>query len=93
MLAACTLGGVTQRGIPAAGAVVENDVPANNGARSALGRTGGGFGLRGIAERVALLGGEVEAGAVPGGWRVSATVPVPEVAPAGAHGSEDTRAR
>jgi signal transduction histidine kinase len=72
---------------------IENDVPANNGASSALGRTGGGFGLRGIAERVALLGGEVEAGAVPGGWRVSATVPVPEVAPAGAHGSEDTRAR
>jgi signal transduction histidine kinase len=72
---------------------IENDVPASNGSNSPLGRSGGGFGLRGIGERVALLGGEVEAGAVPGGWRVSATVPVPAVAPADAHGSEDTPAR
>ena len=56
---------------------IENDVPAGDGATNPLGRSGGGFGLRGISERVALLGGEVEAGAVPGGWRVSATVPVP----------------
>lgn len=68
---------------------IENDVPASNGASSPLGRSGGGFGLRGIAERVALLGGDVEAGAVPGGWRVSATVPVPQVAPASAHRNED----
>jgi signal transduction histidine kinase len=71
---------------------IENDVPASNGTGSALGRSGGGFGLRGIAERVALLGGEVEAGAVPGGWRVSATVPVPEAAPARAPGNEDAAA-
>ncbi len=58
---------------------IENDVPAGDGGTNPLGRSGGGFGLRGISERVALLGGEVEAGAVPGGWRVSATVPVPEV--------------
>jgi signal transduction histidine kinase len=55
---------------------VDNDVPSSNGAASdALGRSGGGFGLRGISERVALLGGEVDAGPVPGGWRVRALVP------------------
>jgi signal transduction histidine kinase len=56
---------------------VDNEVASANGAASdALGRSGGGFGLRGISERVALLGGEVEAGPVPGGWRVRAVVPV-----------------
>jgi signal transduction histidine kinase len=68
---------------------IENDVPASNGATNPLGRSGGGYGLRGIAERIALLGGEVEAGAVPGGWRVSATVPAPEVAPAPGRGADD----
>ena len=42
-----------------------------------LAGSGGGFGLQGIAERLALLGGEVEAGPVPGGWRVTAAVPAP----------------
>ena len=55
---------------------VENPMPSANGASSdALGHSGGGFGLRGISERVALLGGEVDAGPVPGGWRVHAVVP------------------
>jgi signal transduction histidine kinase len=62
---------------------VGNDAPSANGSgTSALGASGAGFGLRGIAERVALLGGEVEAGPVPGGWRVRATVPTPASVPA-----------
>jgi signal transduction histidine kinase len=68
---------------------IDNDVTAGNGAASALASSGGGFGLRGIAERVALLGGEVEAGPVPGGWRVTATVPAPAETTALASNSED----
>jgi signal transduction histidine kinase len=60
--------------------VIDNDIPAPNGA-SPLGSSGSGFGLQGIAERLALLGGEVEAGPVTGGWRVTATVPSPGSAP------------
>lgn len=60
---------------------IENDVPASDGVTTLLGRSGGGFGLRGISERIALLGGEVEAGPVPGGWRVRAAVPVPSAVP------------
>jgi signal transduction histidine kinase len=56
--------------------VVENAAAPQNG-RSPLSETGGGFGLRGIAERLALLGGEVEAGPSEQGWRVTATAPVP----------------
>ena len=48
---------------------------------STLRHTGAGYGLQGIAERLALLGGRMEAGPMPGGWRVTATVPL--VAPAG----------
>lgn len=69
---------------------VDNDVPSVNGAgKSALSRSGGGFGLRGIAERVALLGGEVEVGPVPGGWRVHAVVPAPSTAPPAPSPSRD----
>jgi signal transduction histidine kinase len=68
---------------------VDNDLPSTNGAGTdALGHSGGGFGLRGISERVALLGGEMDAGPVPGGWRVRAVVPVAGAAsttPAPAH--------
>ncbi|WP_316525687.1 sensor histidine kinase [Kitasatospora brasiliensis] len=40
---------------------------------------GGGFGLAGLRERVALLGGEFDAGPLPGGgFRVAARLPVPE---------------
>jgi len=38
---------------------------------------GSGYGLQGIAERVALVGGKVETGPHGDGWRVSAEVPVP----------------
>jgi signal transduction histidine kinase len=41
-----------------------------------LAASGGGYGLRGIAERLALLGGQVEAGPTPDGWRVAAKVPL-----------------
>jgi two-component sensor histidine kinase len=41
----------------------------------------GGFGLTGMAERVSVLGGRLEAGPRPGGgWSVTATLPRPEEA-------------
>jgi signal transduction histidine kinase len=57
--------------------VVENASPPANGHGNPLGDSGGGFGLRGIGERLALLGGQVEAGPTADGWRVTATAPVP----------------
>ncbi|TQL87958.1 histidine kinase [Actinoallomurus bryophytorum] len=39
-------------------------------------RTGGGRGLRGIRERVTILGGRMSAGADDGCWRVSVALPV-----------------
>ena len=40
-------------------------------------RSPGGFGLRGMAERAAAMGGEFDAGPLPtGGWRVAARLPV-----------------
>lgn len=39
-------------------------------------RTTGGRGLRGAAERAALLGGRVEAGPYDGGWRLRASLPL-----------------
>ncbi|WP_329235673.1 histidine kinase [Actinoallomurus sp. NBC_01490] len=39
-------------------------------------RTGGGHGLRGIRERVTILGGRMNAGADDGRWRVTVTLPV-----------------
>jgi signal transduction histidine kinase len=68
---------------------IDNDVPATNGAAAPLASSGGGFGLQGIAERVALLGGEVEAGPAASGWRVTATVPAPAATPSLASNSED----
>jgi signal transduction histidine kinase len=68
---------------------IDNDVRAANGAAAPLATSGGGFGLQGIAERVALLGGEVEAGPVGAGWRVTATVPAPPQTPTLAPNSED----
>jgi len=54
---------------------VEN--AASVGAPTALGSSGGGFGLQGIADRIALLGGKVDAGPTAAGWRVAAEVPAP----------------
>lgn len=39
--------------------------------------SGGGYGLHGIAERLALIGGRLDAGPTDGGWRVRADVPLP----------------
>jgi signal transduction histidine kinase len=51
---------------------VDND---RTSASPLLAATGAGYGLRGISERVALIGGRVEAGPSPSGWRVAAEVP------------------
>ncbi|NBM15139.1 sensor histidine kinase [Streptomyces sp. GC420] len=50
--------------------------------RHALGRAlGGGFGLRGLAERVSVIGGRVQAGPeASGGWSIKATLPVGDAA-------------
>ncbi len=48
-----------------------------------VGRGRGGYGLLGMRERVALLGGTLSAGPDPrGGWTVEAVVPAPVTAPA-----------
>lgn len=44
-------------------------------AAAPLSSTGGGYGLIGMSERLALLGGQVEAGPTGTGWRVKAVVP------------------
>ncbi|GAB2803711.1 histidine kinase [Streptomyces chlorus] len=47
----------------------------------ALQALGGGFGLKGLAERVGMVGGRVQAGpAAAGGWRIEAMLPVGEPA-------------
>ena len=47
-----------------------------------LADSGGGYGLQGMRERAALLGGTLDAGAVDDGWRVELRLPPPK-APAG----------
>jgi signal transduction histidine kinase len=58
---------------------VENGAPARPEAPArrvaTVASDGGGYGLQGIRERIALLGGRVEAGAAGEGWRVEAEVP------------------
>src|SRR3954454_6197090 len=43
----------------------------------AAGLPSGGYGLAGLAERAALLGGRLDAGPPPDGWRVALTMPIP----------------
>ena len=54
---------------------VENGPSPGGRAADPLGATGGGFGLRGMRERIELLGGEVSAAGQGSGWTVRATVP------------------
>ncbi|CCB77593.1 MULTISPECIES: sensor histidine kinase [Streptomycetaceae] len=55
------------------GIEMTNPVPGNVPAGR---RTGGGRGLRGVAERVAVLGGHLAAGADEDGWRLAVRLPV-----------------
>jgi len=48
----------------------------NPGGEVVPARAGGGRGLRGIRERVTILGGRMSAGDDEGGWRVLVTIPV-----------------
>jgi signal transduction histidine kinase len=59
-----------------AGATGHDGLSDDGAAAAFLAASGGGYGLRGIGERLALLGGHVEAGPTPDGWRVTATVPL-----------------
>ena len=45
-----------------------------------LAESGGGYGLQGMRERAALLGGTLDAGVVNGGWRVELRLPPPQPA-------------
>ncbi|MEU5085677.1 histidine kinase [Streptomyces sp. NPDC021356] len=55
---------------------VEN--PVTEAVREAASRPGGGHGLRGVAERAALLGGAATAGPATGVWRLSVRLPLNE---------------
>jgi signal transduction histidine kinase len=58
-----------------------DDDGAGAAARRPLGALGGGNGLVGMGERVAALGGRLEAGPRPGGgFRVVATIPLDHAA-------------
>lgn len=70
------------RAVRSAGGVT---VRVSDNGRPRGGRHGsGGFGLKGLAERVSLIGGRIQAGPIKGGgWAVEATIPAASV-PAGA---------
>jgi signal transduction histidine kinase len=53
---------------------VRNDA-AGPTARNRVSRTGGGYGLSGMRERVMLAGGQCQAGPSENGWQVTARVP------------------
>jgi signal transduction histidine kinase len=56
--------------------VMENGPAPDPTARAGLATTGGGYGLRGMRERAAALGGTLEAGPThAGGWRVRVRIP------------------
>jgi signal transduction histidine kinase len=73
---------------PAAVSVTVENEASGPATPTPLGRSGGGYGLRGIAERLELLGGTVESGRTPRGWRVAACVPL---APGGSDGTGPAR--
>lgn len=57
--------------------VTVSDDGRTRAGHQALQALGGGFGLKGLAERVGMIGGRVQSGpAAAGGWRVEATLPV-----------------
>lgn len=57
--------------------VVDDGGPAADPLRDSVRDSGAGHGLRGMRERVAALGGSMEAGPrAGGGWRVAASLPV-----------------
>jgi signal transduction histidine kinase len=58
--------------------VVDNALPCpgrTGSGRTSAGQTGGGFGIRGMRERVELLGGHVTAAPAGDRWRVQAELP------------------
>ncbi|WP_438352802.1 sensor histidine kinase [Microbacterium sp. CJ88] len=68
--------------VSAADSTVRVEV-TDDGAGAAAPHGGGGFGLRGLRERIDLVGGTFSAGPIPGGgWRVQAELPLPPSAPA-----------
>jgi signal transduction histidine kinase len=56
--------------------VVTNRLTQTATARPDLARSGGGFGLRGMRERLEQVGGSCVAGPVAGGWEVRVAVPL-----------------
>jgi glucose-6-phosphate-specific signal transduction histidine kinase len=58
------------------------EVTVDSDGRARARSDGAGFGLVGMRERVALYGGELEAGPTAGGFRVHAELPFREGAPA-----------
>jgi signal transduction histidine kinase len=54
---------------------VSNGPCPEGGGPSELERTGGGFGLRGMRERIGVLGGQVITGPEAAGWTVEVVVP------------------
>jgi signal transduction histidine kinase len=58
-----------------------DDRPVSNGHPTrpeTLAASGGGYGLQGMRERAQLLGGTLDAGAGPDGWRVELRLPPPD---------------
>ncbi|MGW3045999.1 ATP-binding protein [Kitasatospora sp. NPDC001159] len=56
--------------------VLENTLPAGaEPPRQGHPGPSGGHGLLGMRERVALVGGTIDAGPAPDGWRIRATLP------------------
>jgi signal transduction histidine kinase len=71
----------------------EVTVEVDDRGRGGTPRPGSGFGLAGMRERAALLGGTLEAGPLPGGgFRVTARLPLP-VGPGGRPHPEKAESR